>query len=1435
MNAESCRTHRRVLSYPLFGLSLGMLIAASPPAHAGAPVLPTGGKVVAGSASIGPPSGGSLTISQSSSKAILTWNGFSIGAGGRVQFDNGSGATLNRVTEASLSSIDGLLSGTGSVYLINPNGVIVGKSGVVKVGGTFVASTLDLSNVNFLAGGELSFTGSSPATVINYGKVGALGGDVALIAARVGNAGAITASNGTAALVGGYSVSMRDAALDDGRFSVLLGGTSTRVTNGGLIAAANAELRAEGGNVYALAGDTAGVIRATGVKRGDGHIWLVADGGSLDLDGATLDARGPVGAPGAIETSGRTVTIGHADIDAHSGAWTLDPTDLTVDAAAASTIDTALNGGTSVTQSTGAGGSGGEGDLTVAAPISWSTSASLTLSAYRNLDVNATIDLTGSGTLNLIADNANRGVGALAVHAPITVIDTSGPAGTVNLSAPTVAVTDAGGNAAAYVLNLDFGFGAGKIDYGSVPNGGAVTITTGGSTTNYKLLYSLADLQAIGTLVPGQIVVSDYALATDLVGTGTATNPQFSGPLVANFANGTLEGLGHALSNLTIGGFGSYGGVFGQSNSTLRDLELANESVSTGGGSIGGLVGVGSGVVVNVSSSGAIEGASDNAGGLVGVQSGGAIVNAYSATIVSSTQAGGLVGFNNEDALINTHATGAVFGEYAGGLVGQNEGAISFSYASGNVGGGQSQTGYAGGLVGENQGPLGYVYATGSVGGVNAAGGLVGEENGSIGPISHAYATGAVSGTSTGGLAGQVFGGTTTAPVTFSYWDIQTTGQGSDPTQTTPAGDPTTGSLGLTTAQFMNASSPIAGLGLGATLGVPGFVIVDADGTLNGANGATRPMLLSEYSTVVASAHQLQLIALDPGTDYILAQDIALGDTDPGEVWSSAGFVPIGLNAPFSGKLAGRGHTISNLFIDLPTQEFTGLFAYVTGTGAIRDLTLTGVNVTGANHTGGLAGFSQGLVDDVSVSGNVTGQIFVGGLLGSNEAQGQVTGSLASGAVFGPEIVGGLVGINLGSITGSSTSEAAEARIDDVGGLVGLNIGSVSDTSTMGSSYGGSEVGGLIGANYGSVVNANVAEDYTAYDSYTVYGSDHVGGLIGSNNGVVDYGLSRAFVYGANFVGGLVGSNEAAGQITNSTAIGGSITSTSYAGGLAGYNAGVIQNSNDDVYVRATGDNVGGLVGINLGLVGYAFAHDDMIVSQGSNVGGLVGLNAGTINYSYSEANALAGNDHVGGLVGRNQGDLDSVQANMTPGAFITGYDFVGGVAGSNEAGGVITNASSTGGAGSMNSAYVGGLVGINLGTIMYGAAVMNLAGASTVGGLIGYQGSTGTVTQAVADTTFYYNTGPSFGGLIGVNAGQVSAGYWTAPSVPAVNQEFGMNTGSPSDPNSKIANLGLASSYPGFDFANHWIIPPYIHFFENQLPAELIDKPPSYLGDYAY
>jgi len=122
------------------------------------PLLPQGGTVASGQVRIGTPSGNSLTINQTSAKAVVDWTSFSVGAGASVSFvqPNAGSAILNRVTGATSSTIAGQITGNGQVFLVNPNGIAITPTGSVQVGGGFVASTLDISNAYFTAG-RLSF------------------------------------------------------------------------------------------------------------------------------------------------------------------------------------------------------------------------------------------------------------------------------------------------------------------------------------------------------------------------------------------------------------------------------------------------------------------------------------------------------------------------------------------------------------------------------------------------------------------------------------------------------------------------------------------------------------------------------------------------------------------------------------------------------------------------------------------------------------------------------------------------------------------------------------------------------------------------------------------------------------------------------------------------------------------------------------------------------------------------------------------------------------------------------------------------------------------------------------------------------------------------------------------------------------------------------
>lgn len=185
---------------------LGAALAqgAASMAHAGN-TLPTGGHYVEGSGAIAG-NGDTLSVTQAGQTGIIDWQSFSIGAGHTVAIDNGAGATLNRVTGADLSRIDGLLSATGSTYLINRNGIVVGPGGKVVTGGSFVGSTRDITNEDFLNGGANRFSGSGDGDVVNQGTIRAEGGDAVLIGRNVSNSGSVDAPRGTAAMAAGNDV-----------------------------------------------------------------------------------------------------------------------------------------------------------------------------------------------------------------------------------------------------------------------------------------------------------------------------------------------------------------------------------------------------------------------------------------------------------------------------------------------------------------------------------------------------------------------------------------------------------------------------------------------------------------------------------------------------------------------------------------------------------------------------------------------------------------------------------------------------------------------------------------------------------------------------------------------------------------------------------------------------------------------------------------------------------------------------------------------------------------------------------------------------------------------------------------------------------------------------------------------------------------------------
>ena len=172
--------------------------------------LPTGAELKAGAASVQQSSATSLSVTQTSNRAILNWQSFGIAANESVNFvqPGASAVILNRVVGNDPSAIFGRLTANGHVFLTNPNGVLFARGASVDVGG-LVASTLAITNDNFMAGRYLFENPGASGRVENFGQLVARdGGSIALIGPQVANGGTISARLGTAVLAAGDRVTL---------------------------------------------------------------------------------------------------------------------------------------------------------------------------------------------------------------------------------------------------------------------------------------------------------------------------------------------------------------------------------------------------------------------------------------------------------------------------------------------------------------------------------------------------------------------------------------------------------------------------------------------------------------------------------------------------------------------------------------------------------------------------------------------------------------------------------------------------------------------------------------------------------------------------------------------------------------------------------------------------------------------------------------------------------------------------------------------------------------------------------------------------------------------------------------------------------------------------------------------------------------------------
>ena len=224
-------------------------------------------------------------------------------------------------------------------------------------------------------------------------------------------------------------------------------------------------------------------------------------------------------------------------------------------------------------------------------------------------------------------------------------------------------------------------------------------------------------------------------------------------------------------------------------------------------------------------------------------------------------------------------------------------------------------------------------------------------------------------------------------------------------------------------------------------------------------------------------------------------------------------WTPIGTESqPYTGTFDGGNHTITGLKIDQSGTDNVGLIGRLGSGGKVQDVTLTEVNVTGGTYVGGIAGQTDGTVENCSVNGTVTGQNQTGGIVGRNFST--ISGCSAEGTVTGNTNVGGISGLcvpnydtGTSSLIGSTIegchSTAAVSGISSVGGVVGnlgngcslmacYSTGNVTATIT----YGHANVGGVVGINGQGTVTAC----YHATGEITSSVGDRIGGIAGCND-----------------------------------------------------------------------------------------------------------------------------------------------------------------------------------------------------------------------------------------------------------------------------------------------------------------------------------------------
>jgi filamentous hemagglutinin family protein len=938
--------------------------------------LPTGGTVAAGSATV-TTDGASTVVNQSSNRAVINWTDFSVAEGKRVVFrqPNATSAVLNRVTGTAMSNIAGQITSDGAVYLVNPNGIVISSTGAVSAAGGFVASTLGISDDDFMAG-QARFVGNgASAKVHNAGNVTVgTGAFVALLGGSVSNSGYIAVPQGKIGLGSGEQI-----ALDlNGDNFMQVAIPSSAISDGGALIDNSGQLTSSGGTIVLKAATLKDVVRNvinmsgsisadSAISDGGKILLLGGDGGTVKVTGSlTAKASGASGNGGLVETSGQRVDVNQATINTtavngQTGDWRIGAESFHVAASGGDITGAQLSANlanSNVKISSTGGSLGSDGDVLINDAVNWASGNSLNISAFGSVRVSRDIAASGANAeLVLRADNTGTGIGTVSFE-----------------GGATAALSGADSSVRIYYNPVSFGTGE---SFASV---------SGGSVKAYQLVNTLDNLQAISSFSRD----NNYALGRNIDASATAEwnggagfVPLFQDLETGQGFRGSFDGQGFVISNLTINRPSENNvGLFGRT-----DFSASLVNIGISGGRVAGKDYVGPLVAINF----------------------GNIENSYAATTVTgNTRVGGLVGNSTKNTITNSYATGSVIGHrYVGGLVGELPGGtIIRSHATGAVQGFD----FLGGLVGQSGGwnasapSISQSYATGSVSGLYLLGGLVGFTSDTS--ISQSYATGDVNGyMSAGGLVG---------------WQSAQSGINTSMWNGPLPGNKVTESYATGNVQGFRTIGGLVGYSQSAIIvnslssgKVSGTQLIG--GLIGEAVAGTSVQLSSSTSQVVGNTGP-------DGTDVggligLLSDSTVSGSFATGAVTGNAnvgGLVGWLVNSQLTETYAS-GAVNGNVRVG-------GLVGYYYFPRGITRSYASG-NVTGRDRVGGLVGDSQfGSISQSYALGqvNAVGQNGgAGGLVGLM-AGGAITESYSAGAVIGAIHAGGLIGFAEGVMITSS-------------------------------------------------------------------------------------------------------------------------------------------------------------------------------------------------------------------------------------------------------------------------------------------------------------------------------------------------------------------------------------------------------------------------------